>query len=74
MWRYVGIVRQSRQLRTTLKKLESFTPRIEKILSRGVNREILELRSIHTVALLITEVAIARKKSLGAHYVSTFSE
>lgn len=69
MWEKVGIIRCAESLNIARNRLNEW----RYILDRGFNnREGLELRNMLTVAKLITEAAIERKGSVGAHYRSDF--
>ncbi|MBI5152039.1 L-aspartate oxidase [Candidatus Peregrinibacteria bacterium] len=66
MWNNVGILRSKSRLRETLVELR----RLEKLLPASTtNIEIAEVKNMLTVARLIIEAAIKRKKSLGCHFV-----
>jgi L-aspartate oxidase len=67
MWRQVGILRNGKELKTTLAQLEAMQlPSSEK------TREDYELKNLHSLAKLITRSAIAREESRGSHYRSDF--
>lgn len=71
MWEKVGIIRCAESLSIARDKLVEW----EYVLDREFNdREGLELRNMLIVARLITEAAIERKGSVGAHYRSDFPE
>lgn len=67
MWQYAGIVRTKQGLQTAKKKLELLQKELEQI--NGTTREILETANMITVGLLITNAALSRQESLGAHYL-----
>lgn len=67
MWEKVGIVRTSEGMVSALEELEKWDGILQKELR--VNREFVELRNMVTAAKLVTKSALARKKSLGAHYL-----
>lgn len=69
MWENVGIVREEKKLIKILIKLEKMQKDIEQKYKKGVNRQILELRNLITIAILITKAALNRKKSIGTHYI-----
>ncbi len=69
MWKNVGIIRETKKLTEALKKLNNYHKNINKILKKGLNKEIIELQNLCQVAILITKAALARKKSIGAHYL-----
>lgn len=64
MWKYVGLIRDEKGLKTAIKKLES----IDKGLPEGVNRELIEVRNMAQAGRLVAEAALERKKSLGCHF------
>ncbi|MBI5412787.1 L-aspartate oxidase [Candidatus Peregrinibacteria bacterium] len=66
MWRNVGIVRNS----TDLKKALKFAQSLLKKIHNAQTKESLELRNMAHAALLITKAALARKKSLGCHFTT----
>lgn len=68
MWRNVGIVREEKNMEKTLEILKKYQKDIEKILKNGVNKEILELKSLCIVATLITQAALERKENVGTHF------
>ncbi len=71
MWEKVGIIRCSESLGVAKEKLSKW----KYILDINFDtRRGLELKNMLTVALLITESALQRKGSVGAHYRSNFKE
>lgn len=72
MWRWVGVQRTEKQLREALDEL------------RGYSRYVLphvfddqagwELQNLLTVAMLMTEAALARQESRGVHFRTDFPE
>jgi len=69
MWHNVGIIREPKKMIKTLKKLEAMQTEIDKIAKNGVNKQVIELTNLHTIAILITQAALNRKKSICAHYL-----
>jgi L-aspartate oxidase len=84
MWEKVGIVRRKKELLEALNYFESFKKRINKINiinNLKVNetleikedsktlRKLLEIANLIELAVIITKAALARPKSLGAHYI-----
>ena len=69
-WQYCGILRSGDGLAEGCQRLEQ-TP-----LGRTAspNRARFELRSMHTVALLVARCALARRESRGAHYRTDYPE
>jgi L-aspartate oxidase len=68
MWKTVGIMRNARDLAHTVEKLRACSlPQAEK-----PSRHSAELKSIHTLAQLIAQSALAREESRGSHYRSDF--
>lgn len=69
MWNYVGIVRSKRRLSLAKDHLlqvqmeiDEHTPHI------GLNKDLIELRNLLTVAQIIIRCALTRKESRGLHY------
>jgi L-aspartate oxidase len=71
MWENVGIIRCGESLGIAKEKLYEWRRIFDT--DFGTRRG-LELKNMLTVALLITESALARKGSVGAHYRSDFKE
>ncbi|HAT03375.1 MAG TPA: L-aspartate oxidase [Candidatus Magasanikbacteria bacterium] len=69
MWSNVGIVREEKKMKKTLKILDRYETNIKQVLKTGINRDILELKNICNVAKLITQAALERKESVGAHFI-----
>jgi L-aspartate oxidase len=71
MWEKVGIIRCSVSLNEAMEKLLEW----KHILEMDFNtRRGLELKNMLTVAFMITEAALERKGSVGAHYRSDYKE
>lgn len=67
MWENVGIVRNKNGMSGALSQLVKWEDLLQK--EKVVSRDFVELRNMVTTARLVTESALARKKSLGAHYI-----
>ncbi len=67
---YCGILRDRAGLKTAIDQLQSFI-QIRKLIPQ---RPDFELRSLHTVALLIAESALAREESRGGHHRTDFPD
>jgi L-aspartate oxidase len=71
MWEKVGIIRCGVSLNEAMEKLSEW----KHILEMDFNtRRGLELKNMLTVGFMITEAALERKGSVGAHYRSDFKE
>ncbi|MEO0292742.1 MAG: L-aspartate oxidase [candidate division WOR-3 bacterium] len=69
MWDYVGIVRRDYLLNRALRRFELYLEEIEDLYkTSSLSKDLIELRSLATVAYLITKSAITRKESRGLHY------
>jgi L-aspartate oxidase len=69
MWEKVGIIRSEESLSDAKNRLDA----IKGILDKDFGtRAGLELKNMLTAALMITEAAIHRKGSVGAHYRADF--
>jgi L-aspartate oxidase len=69
MWDRVGIIRCSESLSAAKQRLTEWSPFVQ---GTSSNRDEQELKNMLTVAGLITESAIQRKGSVGAHYRSDY--
>ncbi len=72
MWEKVGVIRCGESLRIARAKIHSIYERIsEKFF---IDPLAIELKNMTMVGLLITEAALARKNSVGAHYRTDYKE
>lgn len=70
MWNYVGIVRKESRLMVARQRIDEVQKEINDIVGKFHNTpNMLELRNISLVASLIIEASLARKESIGLHYV-----
>lgn len=69
MWERVGIIRCRESLNNAMEKLSGWR---DVLGMQFHDRQGLELRNMLTVASMITEAALERKGSVGAHYRSDF--
>lgn len=70
MWEKVGIVRKKFELTEALKQFKNFQKKLNEIGKKyGISRELLEVTNLIEVAVIITKSALARSKSLGAHFI-----
>lgn len=68
MWNYVGIVRSNRRLEYAQRRILVLKQEITQCYwERKLNRNLIELRNLITVADLIVSAAIQRKESRGLH-------
>lgn len=73
MWDYVGILRNEESLSKALERIEILKSRFSRN-SKCLNRDEYEFRNMLIVANLITNSAISRKESRGAHYRTDYPE
>ena len=71
MWDRVGIIRCGRSLEVARRQLRSWGFILD---ANFLSRRELELKNMLTVATIITEAALCRKGSVGAHYRTDFKE
>ena len=69
MWENVGIVREPKKLNYASEEIKKMETELEGILRTGTNASLLELKNMLLVGKIITEAALKRKESVGAHYM-----
>jgi L-aspartate oxidase len=75
MWDYVGIVRTTKRLERALNRVAMLKQETEDYYGHfRVTADLIELRSLVTVAELIVRSALARKESRGLHYTADYPE
>ncbi len=72
MWNNIGIIREERKLRRTLKELRRIEKKVNKRLKKGISKYMVGLKSMITVAQLITKSALTRKESRGTHFMLNY--
>jgi L-aspartate oxidase len=73
MSNYVGIVRSDLRLIRALRRINLVKAELETFYKKTkVNRELIELRNMATIAYLITKSAILRKESRGLHFNTNY--
>jgi L-aspartate oxidase len=70
MWKYVGIVRDGKGLKTAAEELEKLR---EQLPPKDTRRN-CEANNIWQAAVLVARSAVARRESRGAHYRTDYPE
>lgn len=70
MWESTGINRSITGLQQVLVELRSIEEHAERLLSRGINADLIELHNMVAVARLITRAALTRRESRGTHHLT----
>ncbi len=69
MWEKVGIIRKRGELSDALKIFKGYKKQLKELKTRKVSFDLIEINNLTEVAITITEAALNRSKSLGAHYI-----
>lgn len=69
-WEYCGITRDAKGLQQALAILQS----VPAVAKKQASRQDYEVRSLHTVALLLAEAALLRAESRGGHYRADYPD
>lgn len=69
MWNYVGMVRSNKKLERAQARIELLKLELNKYYANlKINKDLIELRNLVTIADLIIKAAILRKENCGLHY------
>ena len=75
MWNYVGIVRNNHRLSYADQRIKIMKKEIDAFFfTYKINKDIVELKNLVSVAELIIKSAISRKESRGLHYNIDYPE
>ena len=69
MWDHVGIIRHEDELDKTFHTLKDIQSDLETLQKNGRDEMLIETKNLADVAIIITKAAIARKESIGCHFI-----
>ncbi|PJC53625.1 MAG: L-aspartate oxidase, partial [Candidatus Magasanikbacteria bacterium CG_4_9_14_0_2_um_filter_41_10] len=69
MWNHVGIIRHEDELDETLHTIKDIQSNLETLQKNGRDEMLIETKNLADVAIIITKAAIARKESIGCHFI-----
>ncbi len=67
MWEKVGIIRTAHNLTRAITELKNINSQLKSY--NQISEDLIEVKNMAQTALLIAQAALARKESLGAHYI-----